>query len=216
MPALRGWESPDRGVLFVISGPSGVGKSTLVKAAMADIPGLEFSVSATTRDPRAGEKNGIDYHFLSRAEFDAALADNAFLEHATVYDRSYGTLAAQVDHALSAGRSVVLDIDVQGARQVKSRRADAVLVMVVPPDIDALETRLRSRATDSDEVVSRRMAQVRSQLDAVGEYDYVVVNDDLDSAHRVFQGVLLAELSRLGRRGTVAERIRRACQSFDR
>ena len=216
MAALRGWEAPDRGVLFVISGPSGVGKSTLVKAAMADIPGLEFSVSATTRDARNGEVDGVDYHFMTRAEFDAKLGQHAFLEHATVYDRSYGTLADPVDQALHQGRSVVLDIDVQGARQVRSRRADAVLVMVVPPDIDALETRLRVRATDSDEVVARRMAQVRDQLDAVGEYDYVVVNDDLDSAHRVFQGVLLAELSRLSRRGTVAERIRRACQSFDR
>ena len=208
MPALVGWTPPDRGVLFVVSGPSGVGKSTLVKAAMTDIPGLRFSVSATTRSPRAGEKDGVDYHFLSRQGFEEKLAEGAFLEHATVYDKSYGTLAEPVREAIAAGRSLVLDIDVQGARQVRSKMGDAVLILVVPPDLGALEARLRARATDDADVVARRMEQVRDQLDAVGEYDYVLVNDDLATAHRVFQGVLLAEMSRVGRRGSVADRVR--------
>jgi guanylate kinase len=193
---------PDHGVLFVISGPSGVGKSTLVKAAMARIPDLAFSVSATTRAPRAGETEGVEYHFVGKERFAALVAEDAFLEHATVYDRSYGTLRAPTDEALAAGRSLLLDIDVQGARQVRATKPDAVHVFFLPPSIDALRDRLVARGTDSSEIVTRRMEQVELQLQGCVDYDYVVVNDHLDTAHAVFQGVLLAELSRAGRRQT--------------
>ncbi len=204
---LPGWRRPDRGVLFVISGPSGVGKSTLIKEALAQVPDLAFSVSATTRAPRPGEQDGVDYHFLSHEAFEQRVEAGAFLEFATVYDRSYGTLRGPTDEALDAGASLVLDIDVKGARQVRARLADAVSVMIVPPDLAALEARLRARATDPPEVVERRMAMVAEQVGAVGEYDYVVVNDDLATAHRVFQGVLFAEMSRVRRRGSVVRRV---------
>lgn len=200
-------EPPDRGVLFVVSGPSGVGKSTLLRAAMARIPGLTFSVSATTRSPRPGEVDGVDYHYLSADDFERRVEAGAFLEHAHVYDRRYGTLEAPTDAALASGRSVILDIDVQGAASVRARRADAVFLFVLPPSVEALEARLRARATESAEVVARRMAQVHQQLRGCVDADYVVVNDDLDAAHAGFQGVLLAELSRVRRRDRAIQRL---------
>jgi len=203
------------GVLFVVSGPSGVGKSTLIKRALATLPGLEFSVSATTRASRRGEREGVDYYFLSPEEFEAKLARGEFLEHATVYDRSYGTLLAPTRAALDEGRSLVLDIDVQGSRQVRATLPEAVHVMIVPPDLGALEARLRERATDPPEVVTRRMSQVAEQVGAVGEFDYVVVNDVLSTAHRAFQGVLLAEMSRVARRASVVDEVARALQARD-
>ncbi|MEZ4323066.1 MAG: guanylate kinase [Myxococcota bacterium] len=201
-----GMSPPDRGVLFVVSGPSGVGKSTLLKAALARIPGLAFSVSATTRDPRAGEADGVDYHFVQRERFAELVRDDAFLEHAEVYDRFYGTLRGPTIEALERGDSLILDIDVQGARNVRARLPEAVHLMVVPPDIGTLEARLRARGTDSEAVIERRMAKLAEQLGAVGEFDYVVVNDDLDAAHACFQGVMLAEMSRTSRRGSWVER----------
>jgi len=197
---LPGWTRPDQGVLFVLTGPSGVGKSTLIHAALARIPDLAFSVSATTRSPRPGERDGVDYHFIGRARFDELLRQGAFLEHATVYDHSYGTLRAPVREAIDQGRSILLDIDLLGARQVRSTWPGAVHVMVLPPDVATLEARLRARGTDGDEVIAARMAQVAGQLVGVGEYDYLVVNDELSTAQRVLEGVLLAELSRRQRR----------------
>lgn len=199
---------PDRGLLLVVSGPSGVGKSTLLKPALARIPGLGFSVSATTRSPRPGEREGVDYQFMDRPRFDALVAEGAFLEHAEVYDRCYGTLRAPTEAALSRGDSVLLDIDVQGARQVRTRMPEAVLVMIVPPDVATLERRLRARGTESDEVIARRMALLDGQLGAIAEYDYLVVNDDQEAAIACFQGVILAELCRSRRRGSWVERFR--------
>jgi guanylate kinase len=197
---------PDRGALFVVSGPSGVGKSTLIKRILARLPGLGFSVSATTRAPRPGETDGKDYHFLSRQSFDRLVGEDAFLEHATVYDQSYGTLAGPVLEAIAAGRSIVLDIDVQGARQITGRLPEAVTIFVLPPDIATLESRLRARGTD-ETTLQRRMSQVGLQLCGASEAQYVVVNDHLDTADAVFEGIFFAELSRLGRRRSSVERV---------
>ena len=204
---MRGWTRPSQGVLFVVSGPSGVGKSTLIASVMRELPDLGFSVSATTRAPRTGEREGVDYHFLDQARFDELVEQDAFLEWARVYDRCYGTLAGSVREAIAAGRSIVLDIDVQGARQVRRSMPESVQIMVVPPDLDVLEARLRARATEAADVVERRMRQVAEQLGAVAEFEYVVENVELDTANRVFQGIFLAEMSRLGRRRNVVERV---------
>ena len=190
---------PTHGALFVVSGPSGVGKSTLLKQAFDVIPGLTFSVSATTRAPRRGEVDGRDYHFLDDATFAEKLAQGAFLEHATVYGRSYGTLREPVESAIAAGESILLDIDVQGARSVRKAMPEAVTIMIAPPNVAVLEQRLRNRGTDSDEIIAGRMHDVATQLGAVAEFDYVVVNDDLRTAHASLQSVLLGELCRVSR-----------------
>lgn len=203
---LSAWTAPQRGALFVVTGASGTGKTTLVREALSTVPGIGWSVSATTRAPRKGEVNGRDYHFISHEEFQARLADGALLEWAEVYGNSYGTLRAPVEAALAAGQSILLEIDVQGARQVRAAAPEAVLIFVLPPSLSALEARLRRRATDSEEIIARRVAEARHQLEGVGEFDYVVVNDVLASAHDRFQAVLVAELLRRERHpGLVAE-----------
>lgn len=209
MTALR-IERPDRGVLFVVSGPSGVGKSTLVRAALARVPDLGFSVSATTRAPRPGERDGVDYHFVSEEGFHQRVAEGEFLEYATVYDRSYGTLRKPTEAVLAEGRSILLDIDVKGSAQVRVAMPEAVHVFILPPSWDALERRLVARGTDAPEVIARRMALAEEQLLAAPTYDYQVVNDDLEAAHAVLQGILLAEISRTSRRGKALARVLRS------
>lgn len=204
---MQGWRPPDRGCLFVVSGPSGVGKSTMIQHALDRIPGLGFSVSATTRAPRAGEVDGVQYHFVDPAQFGSLVASGAFLEHAQVYDRSYGTLRSPTEAALASGKSLILDIDVQGAAQLRLAAPDAVLIFLVPPSLDVLERRLRSRNLDSDEVIARRMAQVEQQLAAVDRFDYLVVNEDLHTARAIFEGVLLAELHRRHRRASIVTEV---------
>ena len=199
MSVLR-LERPDRGVLFVVSGPSGVGKSTLVKAALARIPDLGFSVSATTRAPREGEVDGVDYHFVTAERFQERVREGEFLEHATVYDRSYGTLRAPTEAVLAEGRSILLDIDMQGSALVRSAMPEAVHVYILPPSWDTLYQRLVARGTDGPDVIARRMALAEQQLQGAPSYDYQVVNDDLEAAHAVLQGILLAEISRTARR----------------
>jgi len=193
--------------LFVVTGPSGVGKSTLIQAALARIPGLAFSISATTRGPRPGEVNGREYIFLSEEEFQRRVDQGAFIEHATVYGRSYGTLRVPTERALSEGRSLVLDIDAQGARQVRERWPSGVHLFLLPPDIHTLERRLRGRGTDSEAVIQRRMAEMSAQLSACDAFDYLVLNEDLDTAHATLQGIFLAELSRRTRRGSWVQRV---------
>jgi guanylate kinase len=203
---LSGWELPASGVLFVISGPSGVGKSTLVQAAMKRIPGLSFSISATTRGPRPGEVDGREYHFVTHERFQEWVDRDAFLEHATVYDQRYGTPIEPVLEALQTGRSLILDIDVQGSAQVRQRLPEAVHIFLLPKSVAVLEQRLRDRG-ESEAVVTRRMAQAAQQLRGCPSYDYVVVNDDLETAHAVLQGILLAEMSRTFRRISLMGRI---------
>ncbi|MFM2162729.1 MAG: hypothetical protein RLZZ383_2241 [Pseudomonadota bacterium] len=193
-------DPPDRGALFVVSGPSGVGKSTLIDALMRRVPGIAFSVSATTRDPRPGEVDGVHYHFLTPEAFEAEIAADAFLEHADVYGRRYGTLIGPTQDVLARGGSLLLDIDVQGAAQVRGRMPDAVHIFLLPPDRETLEKRLRARSTDEEPVIQRRLAEMDQQLAALSDYDYLVVNDHLPTAATTFVGIVLAEMSRRSRR----------------
>ncbi|HLM08847.1 MAG TPA: guanylate kinase [Thermoleophilaceae bacterium] len=172
--------------ILVITGPSGVGKGTLIKALLERQPGLQLSVSATTRPPRPDELNGVDYHFLSRPDFDRRVAAGEFVEHAVYAGHSYGTLRSELQRPADG---IVLEIDVQGARQVRETLPDATLVFIEPPSFDALRERLAGRGSDSAEQVERRLGAAREEVAAAGEFDHRVVNDDFDAA--------LAELSRL-------------------
>jgi guanylate kinase len=184
---------------IVVSGPSGAGKTRLIQELLAAEPWLVPSISATSRPPRGEEKDGVHYHFQSREEFEALIAAGGLLEWARVYDHHYGTLRAPLEAHLAAGRGVVLNIDVQGGRQIRAVRPDAVLIFLVPPSFDVLEQRLRGRGTDSEEEIRRRLANARGELAAAGEYDYLVVNDDLARAVGRVRHLLEAERCRVGR-----------------
>jgi guanylate kinase len=168
--------------VFVITGPSGVGKGTLIRELCRRVPGLELSTSATTRAPREGEVDGSDYHFLDRPDFEQRAVRGDFLEHATYSGHRYGTLRSEVEKRLRDGVSVLLEIEVQGARQVRAAMPEAVLVFIAPPAPEALEERLRGRATDSEDAIAERLRTAESELAAQEEFQHVVVNDDLESA----------------------------------
>ena len=186
-----------KGLLFIVSAPSGAGKTSLVKALVERDPGLTLSISCTTRPARAGEQDGVHYHFLDRERFEREVADGAFLEHAEVFGNRYGTRAADVRQCLDAGRDVVLEIDWQGARQVRARFPESIGLFVLPPSIEELERRLRGRGTDSDEVIARRMAQARDELAHFAEYTYLVVNDCFETALAALAAIVAAERQRL-------------------
>ena len=205
---------PDAGVLFVISGPSGVGKSTLLRGVMDAIPGLHFSTSATTRPPRPGEVDGRDYHFVTRDRFEAMRDAGEFLEHAVVYDHLYGTPAAPVAQILSQGQSIVLDVDVLGAAQVRANAPQSAHIFVLPPSKRVLAKRLHTRGEDT-EVIARRMKLAGDQLRGAAQFDYLVVNDDLDTAHATLQGIFLAELHRRSRRDAALRRVLSEAQQSD-
>jgi guanylate kinase len=181
--------------VFVITGPSGVGKGTLIRRLCDRVPGLELSVSATTRRPRAGEADGRDYHFLQAAEFDRRARAGEFLEHATYSGNRYGTLRSEVERRLAAGRSVVLEIEVQGARQVRAAMPEAVLVFIAPPDPSALRERLEGRGTDSPEAIEERLRVAEIELAARDEFPHVVVNDEIDRAAADLERIVRSELS---------------------
>jgi guanylate kinase len=170
------------GRLFVITGPSGVGKGTLIHRLLERMPELELSVSATTRPPRPGERDGVDYHFQSEEEFDRLAGEERLLEHAIYSGNRYGTPRSEVEPRLAAGRSVVLEIEVQGARQIREAMPEAVQVFIAPPSPEALRERLEGRGTDSKEAIERRLAAAEEELAARSEFGYVIVNDDLERA----------------------------------
>jgi guanylate kinase len=168
--------------VFVITGPSGVGKGTLIRSLLERVPELELSVSATTRKPRLGETHGVDYHFLDDAEFQRRVERGAFIEHAAYSGRRYGTLREDLDQRLARGVPVVLEIEVQGARQVAETMPEAVRVFIAPPSDDALRARLIGRGTDSPDDVERRLATAREELRAQEEFPHVIYNDRLEDA----------------------------------
>ena len=183
------------GKVFVITGPSGVGKGTLISRLLDRVPELELSVSATTREPRDGEEDGRDYHFLTPDEFDQRVEAGDFLEHATYSGNRYGTLRQEVERRLSEGRSVVLEIEVQGARQVRVAMPEAVLIFIAPPDPAALRQRLEGRGTDSQEAIERRLRTAEIELEAQAEFAHVIVNDDVQKAAAELEGLVREQLS---------------------
>ena len=188
-----------RGRLFVISAASGTGKTSLVKALMQRVPALGVSVSHTTRRPRPNEVPGRDYHFVDHATFKRMIDAGEFLEHASVFDNLYGTSQAAVEAALARGQDLVLEIDWQGARQVRERLPEAIDVFVLPPSRAALEARLRDRGTDSPEVIARRLADSVTELSHWGEFRYVVVNDRFEEALADLERIVALDSSGLAR-----------------
>ena len=200
-------ERSGRGRLFIVSAPSGTGKTTLVERLVADVPDLTLSRSFTSRAPRAGEADGVDYNFISRERFEAMIAARDLLEHADVFGNYYGTSAAETERVLGEGRDLVLVIDVQGARQVRLRGFDSVGIFVLPPSFAVLEERLRRRSKDDEAAIARRLAVARSEVGAVAEYDYVVINDEVDAAVGRLACIVQAERARRARMGPVASKI---------
>ena len=172
----------NRGKLFVIAAPSGAGKTSLVRALLERRPELRFSISYTTRKPRPTEKHGQDYFFVDHAEFEKQVADGKFLEHAKVFDNYYGTAKEQVETILKNGEHVILEIDWQGAQQIRQAMPECHSIFILPPSRDELERRLRGRGTDNDEVIARRLRDSVSDMKHWDEFDYVVINDDFEHA----------------------------------
>jgi guanylate kinase len=203
--------------LLILSSPSGAGKSTLARRLMEWDPSLRFSVSATTRAPRPGEVDGREYYFKSRADFEAMVAAGEMLEHAEVFGNFYGSPKGPVEAAMTEGRDTLFDIDWQGGQQIRnsSLGRDVVSVFVLPPSIAELERRLRGRAQDSDEVIAGRMAKSQSEISHWAEYDYVIVNNDIDMAFNDLLTILQAERMRRDRQPGMAEFVRGLNREFD-
>jgi guanylate kinase len=199
--------SERRGLLFVVSAPSGTGKTTVVERLVQVFPDLALSRSYTSRAMREGEKDGVDYNFITRERFEAMIADDAFLEWADVFGNLYGTAKADAERELATGRDLVLVIDVQGARQVRANGAHTVGIFVLPPSFDALEQRLRGRSKDSEEAIRKRLATARREIRAVAEYEYVIVNDELDACVDRLRAIVLAERARPRMMAPVVARI---------
>ena len=201
--SLEEMKAQRRGLMIVLSSPSGAGKTTLTRKLLKENPDMAMSVSATTRSPRNGEEDGTDYYFISKNKFVEMVDEEAFLEHAKVFDNFYGTPRAPVEAALSDGHDVVFDIDWQGAQQLTQAAGDdLVKVFILPPNMRELEMRLKKRAQDSDEVIAKRMAKSEAEISHWAEYDYVIVNENIDTA--------LAELHTI----VASERMRRRRQPW--
>lgn len=178
--------------LFIITGPSGVGKATVLSRLVVDIDNIYVSVSATTRTPRNDEKNGVDYFFISRSEFEKLIEEDQFLEHAEYVNNYYGTPRGSVDEMLENGKDVILEIEVQGALKVKEKCPEAIMIFIIPPSFSQLEFRLRSRGSESDDVIAQRLAKAKNEYKMVDEYDYIVVNDDIDKAAEEIKSIIIA------------------------
>lgn len=192
-PALPGYRS---GVLFVMTGASGVGKDTIRHAAMPKLKDLEFSISATTRGKRAGETDGVEYNFVSRDAFEEMIARDQLLEHADFVGEYYGTPLPPVLAALKEGRDILLELELVGARQVKKRMPEAIMIFIAPPSLAELERRLRGRGTETEEKIGRRLARARDEIRALREFDYLIINDCLEDAAELFERIIHAERAR--------------------
>jgi guanylate kinase len=206
-----------RGILIILSSPSGAGKSTLARRLKEWDPTIAFSVSATTRAPRPGEEDGREYHFRSEDAFMALVAEGAMLEHAKVFGNLYGSPAAPVAEAIAAGRDILFDIDWQGGQQVRNSALanDVVSIFVLPPSIAELERRLIARGQDGSEVIARRMSRSREEISHWAEYDYVLVNDDVDRCSRQIEAIVTAERLRRSRQSHLADRVRALGEEFE-
>lgn len=206
-----------RGLLIILSSPSGAGKSTLARRLRAWDPGIRFSVSATTRSPRPGETDGVEYHFRSKAEFQRMVAAGELLEYAEVFGNLYGSPKAPVVSSIEAGHDVLFDIDWQGGQQVRNsiRAEDVVSVFVLPPSIAELERRLRSRAQDSAAIIAGRMQRARDEISHWAEYDYVLVNTDIDRAEADLRAIVTAERLRRSRQPGLMGRVRSLNAEFE-
>jgi guanylate kinase len=199
--------------VFIISAPSGSGKSTLVERLLKTVPGLTFSVSYTSRPPRGNEQDGKSYHFVTRADFEARLANDEFLESAQVFGNYYGTHRGVLEQARAAGKDLVLDIDVQGARQLKLKIPEAVSVFILAPSREVLEQRLRSRGEDREEVILRRLNEAADEIRKYKDYDYVLINRDLPEAEATLAAIVRAERVR---RTRIENQIRPILDTFNR
>jgi guanylate kinase len=189
----------DEGILLVVSGPSGAGKGTICSALRQAYPDIHYSVSMTTRAPRSGEKEGISYYFRKETEFRELIQRNAFLEYAQVYDHFYGTPKKYVLDQVARGKTVLLEIDIQGAMQVKKTYPKGVFIYIVPPSLQILSQRIHDRGTDSEEVIQKRLSQITRELALAHQYDYIIVNDVLKQAVRKTSAILEAERCKLSR-----------------
>ncbi len=206
-PDLGPISTADDFILLILSSPSGAGKTTLSSRLRAAFPGLRFSVSHTTRKPRANEQDGREYHFVNREQFLAMVAENRFVEWAEVHANLYGTSVAEIERARGACEGVLFDVDYQGARQIRARYPDAVTVFILPPSLKELERRLRLRASEDEASLTTRLSAALGEVEHYGFFDYLVVNDDLDLADRQLQSIVHAERCRRQRRARLAERM---------
>ena len=206
-----------RGLLIILSSPSGAGKSTLAKRLMAWDPDMSFSVSATTRDPRVGEEHGREYYFLSREDFQNMVLDGGMLEHAEVFGNFYGSPKKPVQEAIENGRDVLFDIDWQGGQQIagSALKDSVVSVFILPPSIAELERRLNSRGQDSQDVIENRMAKSRDEISHYAEYDYVLVNDNLEVTWGRLQAILTAERLKRSRQPQLVDHVRNLNTEFE-
>lgn len=198
--------------VFIISAPSGSGKSTLTRELLKQVPNLRFSISYTTRAPRGQERDGFDYFFVTREEFEQRLARGEFLEHAEVFDNFYGTHVSELDRAAAEGVDLVLDIDVQGARQLKGKIPAGVSIFILAPSRETLEHRLRSRSQDSDQVIERRLGDAAEEIRNYKQYDYVLVNREVATSVDILVSIVKATRSR---RDRMEEQIRPILESFE-
>jgi guanylate kinase len=202
----------ERGTVFIVSAPSGSGKSTLVTSLLQKVPNLVFSISYTTRQPRGGEVHGREYFFVDEATFERMIAEDQFIEYAKVFDHHYGTAKTYLERALAEGRDLILDIDTEGAAQVKSKLPEAVSIFIMPPSHDALRARLENRKQDSAETIQKRLAWAgQKEIYRYRNYDYVVVNEDLNQSFDLMRSIVVAQRSR---RDRMTARIHSIIQTF--
>ena len=205
--------NPSKGVLYIVSAPSGAGKTSLVKALLKSDPAIRLSVSYTTRAPRPGETDGRDYHFVDRQRFELMLAEGEFLEHAEVYGNFYGTSKGSISHDLNMGHDILLEIDWQGAAQVKAHFPDSASIFILPPSFNALRIRLKGREQDSEEVIEHRLAAAARDVAHADAFDYIIVNDDFDHALldlvAITRSVRLEAARQLGRHAMLFDEFRR-------